>query len=315
MTVRVRVPATSANLGPGFDAMGIAFQLYSHVSVGDSDSGKNQVVMRGEGSEYGDTPIKDNIAWQAIEHLAHRLKSTFPPLLLTLENSIPLARGLGSSAAARVGALVAANTWLQRAGQNYLSEQQLLELATELEGHPDNVASALFGGMTASVFEAGKVLSSAVNAKVWPQFILFIPDTELETRAARSVLPESVSRHDAIYNVSRLGLLVAALGSGNWCENPALLKVALQDKLHQPYRASLMPAFDVVQSAALKAGALGVTLSGAGPAILIWLEADCKSTFKEELQDAILKTAASKGVMGKMIELQVDMQGCVAVEK
>jgi len=309
--IRVRVPATSANLGPGFDAMGIALRLYSYVSVSVSPTIENHIVMTGEGSEYGNIPIENNIAWQAIQHLAQRLKSTFPPLRLTLENSIPLARGLGSSAAARVGALVATNLWLERAGKAHLNSQQLLELATELEGHPDNVAPALFGGMTASVCDAGKVLLSPVNAEVWPQFMVFIPDTELETKAARGVLPENVSRQDAIYNVSRLGLLVASLSSGNWRENPQLLKTALQDKLHQPYRAPLMPAFDAVQNAALENGALGVTLSGAGPSILIWLEADNKSTFKERLKSSLLKTAAQKGVSGKVMELEVDLEGCV----
>jgi homoserine kinase len=228
-----------------------------------------------------------------------------------LENSIPLARGLGSSAAARVGALVAANLWLQQAGANHLDQQELLELATELEGHPDNVAPALVGGMTASVCDAGKVLSSPVNAEIWPQFMVFIPDTELATKAARGVLPDNVSRHDAIYNVSRLGLLVASLGSGNWRDNPQILKTALQDKLHQPYRAPLMPAFGAVQNAALENGALGVTLSGAGPSILIWLEANAKSTFTESLKTIILQTAAAKGVSGKAIELDVDTHGCV----
>jgi homoserine kinase len=310
-TIRVRVPATSANLGPGFDTLGIALQLYSHVSVETSLTGENHVVMQGEGSEYGNILIEENIAWQAIQHLTHRLKSTFPPLRLTLENSIPLARGLGSSAAARVGALVAANLSLQRAGENFLDQQQLLELATELEGHPDNVASALFGGMTASVCEAGKVFSSPVIAETFPQFMVFIPDTELETKAAREVLPESVSRQDAVYNVSRLGLLVASLSSGNWRENPEILKTALQDKLHQPYRAPLMSAFDAVQNTALRSGALGVTLSGAGPSILIWLEVDAKSTFKESLKSVILQTAAAKGVSGKVIVMDVDTHGCV----
>lgn len=309
--IRVRVPATSANLGPGFDALGIALQLYSFVSVETSPDGENQIIMQGEGSEYGNIAIEDNIAWQAIQQLARRLESTFPPLRLTLQNSIPLARGLGSSAAARVGALAAANLWLERAGKMHLNRQQLLELATELEGHPDNVAPALLGGMTASVCHDGKVLSSTVMAKSWPRFMVFIPDTELETKAARDVLPQQVSRQDAVYNVSRLGLLVAALGSGVWQENPQLLKIALQDKLHQPYRAPLMPAFDAVMDAALENGALGVTLSGAGPSILIWLAAGAESTFREIVKTAILDAAAQTGVSGKIRELEVDQEGCV----
>ena len=309
--IRVRVPATSANLGPGFDTLGIALELYSYVSIEVSQTGENEVVMRGEGSEYGDIGIENNIAWQAIQQLSHRLKSTFPPLRLTLENSIPLARGLGSSAAARVGALVAANLLSQRVDENYLDPQQLLELATELEGHPDNVASALFGGMTASVCHNGKVLSSPVDAKIWPQFLVFIPNTELETKAAREILPKSVSREDAVFNVSRVALLIASLHSGKWQQQPQLLKSALQDKLHQPYRSLLIPAYDAVQNTALENGALGVTLSGAGPAILIWLPADSNNTLKQSIAAAILKTASSNGVSGKVVELNVDSHGCV----
>lgn len=309
--IRVRVPATSANLGPGFDTLGIALQLYSHVIVEGSHTNENHVVIRGEGSEYGRIAIERNIAWQAIQQLAQRLKSSFPPLQLTLENSIPLARGLGSSAAARVGSLVAANLWLERADEKHLNQQQLLDLASELEGHPDNVTPALLGGMTASVCDDGKVFSSPIHATIWPQFLIFIPNTKLETKASRGVLPEKVPRRDAIYNVSRLGLLVASLGSGNWQNDPQLLKTALQDKLHQPYRAPLMPAFNAVQNAALESGALGVTLSGAGPSMLIWLGADAKSTYRDSIKSIILQAAASKDVLGKVLELQVDSHGCV----
>jgi homoserine kinase len=311
--VRVRVPATSANLGPGFDTLGIALQLYSHVVVEVSSTGENQVIMLGEGREYGERPIEENIAWQAIGKLAERTKSTFPPLHLTLENSIPLARGLGSSAAARVGAVVAANLWLARDGQPHLNQEQLLELATELEGHPDNVAPALLGGMISSAGDGGKVLSSALSVPCWPRFMVFVPDTELSTKAARDVLPHLISHQDAVFNLSRLGMLITVMSSGAWRENPALLRTSLQDRLHQIYRAALMPAYGPVEEAALAKGALGVTLSGAGPSILIWMAHDVESTFMEMMKNVVQQTAAAQGVTGKMIEMEVDETGCVEV--
>lgn len=312
--VRVRVPATSANLGPGFDTLGVALQLYSHVTVEASPSGENQVIMQGEGSEYGERAIDDNIAWQAIQKLAEQLKVNLPPLRVTLQNTIPLARGLGSSAAARVGALVAANLWLKRDGGPHLNQDGLLKLATELEGHPDNVAPAVLGGMISSAGDGGKILSSALSVPCWPRFLVFIPDTELETKAARDVLPHLISHQDAVFNLSRLGLLVTVLSSGAWRENPSLLRTSLQDRLHQIYRAALMPAYGPVEEAALAKGALGVTLSGAGPSILIWMVDNAENSFKEMLKDVVQQTAAEQGVSGKMMELEVDLAGCVADE-
>ena len=311
--MRVRVPATSANLGPGFDTLGMALRLYSHVIVEKSSSGEHRVLMEGEGKEYGERPIAENIAWQAIVQLAETVQVELPPLQLTLQNAIPLSRGLGSSAAARVGALVAANLWLERVGKPCLDKDQLLKLATELEGHPDNVAPALMGGMITSAADGGKVLSSKLSVPAWPRFLVFIPDDGLETKAAREVLPQSISHVDAVFNLSRLGLLVTALSNGAWRENPALLRTALQDRLHQIYRAALMPAYGSVEEAALKAGALGVTLSGAGPSILIWMPNDAKSTFTEMMKTTVLQTAAQRSVSGKVIELEVDEDGCVEV--
>jgi len=312
--VRVRVPATSANLGPGFDTLGMALQLYSYVIVQDSPSGQHRVIMEGEGQEYGERPIEDNIAWQAIVKLAEATQVDLPPLQLTLQNTIPLSRGLGSSAAARMGALVAANLWLERAGKSHLDQEQLLRLATEMEGHPDNVAPALHGGMICSASDGGKVLSTRLAIPAWPRFLAFIPNDALETKSARAVLPQSISHVDAVFNLSRLGLLISAISNGAWRSNPALLRTALQDRLHQIYRAALMPAYGPVEEAALKAGALGVTLSGAGPSILIWLSDDVKSTFVDTMKNVVLQTAAERNVSGKIIELDVDEEGCVEVE-
>lgn len=312
--VRVRVPATSANLGPGFDTLGMALQLYSHVVAAASPSGQHQVVMEGEGSEYGKVPIEENIAWQAVVKLVKVLQVRLPPLQLTLQNTIPLSRGLGSSAAARVGALVAVNLWLQRNGMAHLSQVDLLKLATDLEGHPDNVAPALLGGMITSAADGGKVLSTQLSVPAWPRFLVFIPEDVLETNTAREILPPSISHVDAVFNLSRLGMLVGVLSNGAWRDDPALLRTALQDRLHQTYRAALMPAYGPVEEAALKSGALGVTLSGAGPSILIWLPGDSKSTFIEKMKTVVVQTAAARGVAGSTIELQVDESGCQEVE-
>lgn len=310
-SVRVRVPATSANLGPGFDTLGLALQLYSHVTVASAPAGLNQIIMQGEGREYGELAMEDNIAWQAILKLAEQVDVALPPLQVTLQNKIPLARGLGSSAAARVGVLVATNCWLQQNEFPALNQKELLELATQLEGHPDNVAPALLGGMISSACDGGKVLSSALAIPCWPRFLVFVPESELATNAAREVLPQTVSRSDAIFNLSRLGMLVTVLSNADWRENPALIRTALQDRLHQIYRAALMPAYGPVEAAALANGALGVTLSGAGSSMLIWMADDVESTFMESMKETVLQTAAQREVSGKVIELGVDETGCV----
>lgn len=306
-SMRVRVPATSANLGPGFDALGLALQLYNHVTIGPAEGGADAAVTTGEGAGTLSSDA-DNIAVIAARTLLRELNAPASPFRLQLENSIPLSRGLGSSAAARAGALVAANQWARVQGWGSLTTSQLVSLATRLEGHPDNVAAALLGGLVASAAIGGEGTEvSAVAARVpvprFPSLVVFIPSTELATKTARAVLPDAVFRADATFNVARASLLVAALAAERW----DLLPEALQDKLHQEHRAVLMPGYHALVRAALEVGAYGATLSGAGPSVLAWLLPDEKVL--REARQAMEEAAAEHEVFGEARTLEVDLGG------
>jgi homoserine kinase len=233
------------------------------------------------------------------------------PFHLSLENAIPLSRGLGSSAAARVGALAAANEWVRRQGRRAASRAELVTLATQLEGHPDNVAPALFGGLVASakIGEENEIsaLALPLHVEKFPRLLVFIPDSELATSQARSVLPDMVSRTDATFNVSRTALLMAALAGERW----DVLGESLRDRLHQNQRAQLMPGFLPMLRAASEAGAFGATLSGAGPTVLAWLPHDEDIT--REVQTALENAAAEHEVFGHVRAVEVDRDGCVVL--
>lgn len=312
--IRVRVPATTANLGPGFDVLGLALQLYSYVTLDQSPTGQDHILARGEGVDMLDRmPVADNIALIAAHTIFDALKMPRVPLQLTLENAIPLARGLGSSSAARVGALVAANEWARGTYRRSVDTNALLALATQLEGHPDNVAPALLGGLVISATQeaTGQVQSLRLPVATFPRLVVFIPTSALETDKARAVLPRQVSRADAIFNIARASLLTGVLASGAWRDRPELLGEALHDKLHQEQRSALMPAYRKATRAALEAGALGATLSGAGPCILAWLPDN--AAIAAATITAMQNAAAECGVLGAAHEIAVDLDGCVIV--
>lgn len=257
-TIKVKVPATTANMGPGFDCLGMALELYNEIHMGLAP-GKISIHIEGEGAEE----IKrdeNNIVWRAAQRVFQEVGFKNPGLWIKLINHIPTSRGLGSSAAAIVGGLVAANQLIG----GKLNQDRLLTLASELEGHPDNVAPALLGGVIISVLAEGEVHYLKITPPEGLNTVVAIPDFKLSTYAARNVLPQKVSLTDAIFNLSRAALLVGAL-----CEKRLdLLSIAGQDALHQPYRSSLVPGMQEVIQAANQAGALNVTLSGAGPTVL-----------------------------------------------
>lgn len=307
--IRVRVPATTANLGPGFDTLGLALQFYNFVSIQQSPSGKDQIIAQGEGASTlnAGNPEK-NIALLAARELLNELNIAPTQFQLTLKNQIPLARGLGSSSAARVGALVSANEWASATHGKSLDRSTLLALATRLEGHPDNVAPALLGGLIISVMQDnGGVLASRAPIAKFPRLVVFIPQSELETTLARGVLPTEISMHDAIFNIARTGFLISILANQQW----EFLSEALRDKLHQNQRASLMPAYNSVVAAATKSGAFGATLSGAGPCILAWLPDE--NIIVNNTIIAMQNAASECGVLGAARELKVDLEGCVVM--
>ena len=301
------MPATSANLGPGFDALGLALDLWNtlDLSPGDADA----LVATGEGQTEL-AGCQTTIAHDGAHRVLRALGCDVLGVHLQMHNEIPLARGLGSSSAAIVGGMLAANAWAQAAHGKSLSPRQLLQMATQIEGHPDNVAPALMGGLVAAACEqTGETLDVAavrVPIKNWPQFAVWIPDAELSTHKARGVLPANVSRADAIYNLSRAALLVAALTTGDF----DALREALKDRLHQAQRAPLVPGFDAIVDAATGAGALGATLSGAGPTILAWIAPDADA---ENVRAQMEASAGSSHVAGRALLLSASESGATVI--
>ena len=303
----MRVPATSANLGPGFDALGLALNLWNTLALCVCE--RDSLSVTGEGADElaGATTT---IAHDAAHRVLRVLDCDVAGLHLQMHNAIPLARGLGSSSAAIIGGMLAANAWAHQAHNRALSPHQLLELATTIEGHPDNVAPALMGGLVAAACEQTgdrlRVAGVRVPVKAWPQFAVWIPDAKLSTSKARGVLPDSVSRADAIYNLSRAALLVAALSAGDF----VALREALKDKLHQGQRAPLVPGFDEIVRAATDAGALGATLSGAGPTILAW---SAPGADAGAVRAAMEAAANSSHVAGRALLLKASEAGASVI--
>lgn len=282
MKVTVKVPATMANIGPGFDCMGIAIPLYNEITV-------EEAVLPGSGIiinlvDYNDEPLelnvptdKNNIVYKAIELLYNFIGQSATDLTITIKTGIPVARGLGSSASVIVGGLVAANELLGKPADFDV----LLSIATEVEGHPDNIAPALLGGFVLSSLEDD---GSVVYRKIdWPKewkLTVFIPDFELDTIISRSVLPEKISIKDAAFNLRHSAMLIEAIRT----RDTELLKKSLFDKLHQPYRAKLIAGFDeILKSVKNIEGVYGCVLSGAGPSVLVISDEKSVNTFKEKI--------------------------------
>ena len=259
-SVHVKVPATTANLGPGFDTLGLALSLYDELDVTATPAGELDVDVEGVGA--GEVPVDaSNLVVRSIAHTFAAAGVPLPGLRMRARNAIPHGRGMGSSGAAIVAGVMAAKGLLE--GIVDLDAQQLLAVATELEGHPDNVAPALFGGLTIAWVtpEGPQYKRLIVHRGVSP--LVAVPVSTMSTALARSLQPESVPHQDAIFNVSRSALLIAAL-----IQSPELLLAATEDKLHQSYRASAMPETDSLIGM-LRAHGLAAVVSGAGPSILV----------------------------------------------
>lgn len=257
-TFVVSVPATTGNLGAGFDCLGAALGLYNHFTFTTAD--QLQITTSGI---YGDRLVRDkqNLIYTSLVKLFEYVDRPVPNLALHIEANIPLARGLGSSATAIVGGIVGGNLL---AGSP-CSQKQLLDLAIALEGHPDNVAAAMLGGcQLAATRIDGMWETCGISWHSSIAIAVAIPNFELSTAKARAVLPTAVSMADAIFNASHLAFLTQALAKGT----PEWLRLALQDRLHQPYRTELIPGLKVVEQAAIAQGAYGMVISGAGPTLL-----------------------------------------------
>ena len=286
--MRVRVPASSANLGPGFDSFAIALPLLAEFELRPARGWT--VEADGEGVPAGD----DNLFVVGARGVAKAARASLAPQHVVQRSAIPIARGLGSSAAAIVGGAVAANALLGEP----LDRRTLLRVASEVEGHADNVAAALYGALTVALPEQGGPVATRIAfPRTW-RVCVFIPGTTLETEKARGILPAQVSRDDAVYNLAHAAALVAAVLRSDG----ALLALAMTDRLHQPARTSLVPALAEIIASAREAGAFGAALSGAGPSVL----AICDSPITAH---AVEKAWGASGVPGMATRLRFDTDG------
>lgn len=300
-SVTVTVPATTANLGAGFDCIGAALTLHNEFKFTLTD-GETQIIVTGAEAARVDTIYKDNLLYQAYVKLYEHLGKTPPPVKIEIGLGVPLARGLGSSATAIVGGLVGANIL---AGEP-LSQSQVMDLAISMEGHPDNVVPALIGGcrLAATSVDGWEICDIPWHESIVP--VVAIPDFELSTKEARRVLPTEISRADAIFNISHLGLLLRALETGktNW------LQASLQDKLHQPYRKSLIQGYDAVSTAAINAGACGMVISGAGPTLLALTD----TSHTIDVVAAMATAWKDIGVAAQVRALHIDNDGAKVIK-
>lgn len=299
MRYKIDVPATTANLGPGFDCLGLALDWWNTIVVEPADEWKIQVRGLCEGIP-ADT---SNMTIENMQLFFDRIGKKMPPVHITMTNRIPIGRGLGSSAAALVGGLVAANVLTGEP----MSRFELLELANESEGHPDNVSAALYGGFTVSSFEGADVTSVSVEPPQAWRAVLFIHDHALSTKFARKILPKKISRADAVFNIGRASLLTFAFLT----ENHELLGIGTQDRLHQPYREPLVQGMPELLAAARQAGAGGAALSGAGPSLLA-LAPSAKTATR--VRDALQETAQSLQVNGDVHIVKLSAQGVRVTE-
>ncbi|MFT4219423.1 MAG: homoserine kinase [Microbacterium sp.] len=293
-SVAVRVPATSANLGPGFDTLGLALSVYDELTVTALADDRLEIEVCGAGADEVPRDAS-HLVVRAIAHTYASVGEPMPGLRLRARNVIPHGRGMGSSGAAVVAGVLAAKGLLE--GRRQFSDDDLLRLATELEGHPDNVAPALFGGLTiAWTTEHGPAHKKLlVNRGVSP--LVFVPEFTMSTQVARSLQPQHVPREDAVFNVSRSALLVAAL-----TQSPELLLAATEDRLHQDYRAEAMPHTSTLVRA-LRAKGFAAVVSGAGPSVLVLADGPGARL------DAVEVATAAADVPWEALMLAVDVKG------
>jgi homoserine kinase len=286
--VTIRVPATTANLGPGFDAFGCALSLYTDVTFELTESG---LEITGCDEEFTGP---DNLAYTAFCAVLASFSGEVPGVKIHIDAHIPICRGLGSSAALLVAGAIGANVL----SGNKLSTQGLLNITNAMEGHPDNLAPAFHGGLTASMVDNG--LPVTVNFPLHPdwEIVALVPDFDMPTVKARAILPEQVSRADAIYNVAHGALVLKALELGD----EKLLRTAMQDKLHQPYRKHMVTDYEVIEGIARTSGA-AFCLSGAGPTLLCITR---DKTLKDKLAE---KLPALTTQMWEIMPLHVAFEG------
>ena len=293
--VQVRVPATSANMGPGFDCLGLALGLYLDLTATVEEGEGLEIIALGAGA--GKVPLDErNAVYRGVARAYAIAGKTPRRLRLTIDSQIPLASGLGSSSAALVAGLAAGFVLSGVA----LDLEQVLREGVAIEGHPDNIAPCVMGGIVVAVLQGEQVIWSRIEPQRKLMAVVAVADFSLRTSKARKQLPQQVAREDAIFNLGRVGLLVAALANGDY----ELMQTAMQDRLHQPQREQLSPGMQRVLAAAIAQGALGAALSGAGPTLLALVDQD-----PGKVADAMVEAWAAEGIVARTMVLPLIKDG------
>ena len=298
--VTVRVPATSANCGPGFDTLGLACNLYNYFTYELIDQGLS-LKIEGEGTEKLKAG-KNNLAFLSFYKVWDMIVGSKTGLSVIMSNNIPLSRGLGSSSTAIVAGLVAAN----HLTGNTLSKNEIVQLATEIEGHPDNVAPAILGGMTISYVDNGRASSLKFLPLKPFKLVAVVPDMPLATSLARRAIPKTVPHQDAVFNTSRAALLVGAMLTGDYQH----LAAGLDDRLHQPYRAHLIPGMEDAFKAAVNNGAYNAIISGAGSTLMAYVPINVSC---EAVGEAMCKALSEHDLHSVFHILDIDTEGAVVL--
>lgn len=290
----IKVPATTANFGPGFDTLGVALCLFNELTV-EKISGVREFIWEDPTHVVRDN---ENMVISTMNYVFDLKNFNCPGYRISSKAcNIPISRGLGSSAASIVGGVYAANYLMD----NVLSAEEISTIATSLEGHPDNVISCIEGGMQISVIGENKeVYSAKVSIAPGIRLVVMVPDYKLSTKMSRSVLPSSYSREDIVYNVSRVALLIASLNSGDFGK----LREALGDRIHQPYRLRLIPGAEAVFDICRREGSLGEFISGAGPTLIAIVP-----TLDLDFADRILPKLKKEALNWKIYELDICHRG------
>jgi homoserine kinase len=298
MNIKIKVPATSANLGPGFDALGLALNLWNEAVFIPTKDKKISLTIQGEGKDQLPADANNSIVEAALQVFDLAGKSC-KGMQIHCTNRVPLGSGLGSSSAAMLTGMLGANAML---GQPF-SREEILKLAIETEGHPDNVAPAMLGGLVASIIHESHVVSlrlTLTSQRTPIHITVVFPDFDFPTKQARALLPKQIERKDAIYNISRAVIVTEAFRVGDL----EMLKEAMTDKLHQPYRLPLIPGAQAAMDAMKRAGAAAVALSGAGPSLIAF-----SSQYETAIGKAGQHAFEEAGLAARVFKLKINRKG------
>lgn len=291
--IKVRIPATTANMGPGFDTLGMALKLYNEIEVEETD-GETEVYNNGLKVQEN---FKNNLIYKTIIETMNREKYPYKGFKIdVVKCEIPISRGLGSSSACIVGGIKIANEIMG----NKLSQEDIITLATTIEGHPDNVVPTVVGGMTVSLRTGNNVKYSKINLPKQLKFVAMIPSFQVSTTLSRKVLPETYLREDCIFNISRCAMLISALYNGELSK----LRICFQDKIHQPYRKNLIKNSDYIFQKSMEFGSIGEFVSGSGSTLMAVLDKN-----EKQFVTSMRKSLSEFEDKWNVILLEPDLEG------